>query len=86
MLIFQRTELSLLFFKVTYNQFHLKAMVHPFNNQSDSVAAYEYIANQQATRIQSPKSTFPISCGDRGTGRHSYNLRKLRNKPNYAKI
>ena len=68
--------------EATYNQFHLKAIVHPVNDRSDGVAAYEYVANQQSQQFQRLPSDL-TSSGERGTGRHPYNLRILRYKPMY---
>lgn len=69
--------------EATYNQFHLKAMVYPIDDRGDGVAAYEYVTNQQATQLHPLPSSLPGSFGERGVGRHSYNLRKLRYKPVY---
>jgi hypothetical protein len=74
--------------EATYNQFHMKAIVHPVQDHNDSIAAYDYVANQQALQSQrlpssSGLATSPTSSGGRGTGGHPYNLRKLRNKPLY---
>ena len=71
--------------EATYNQFHLKANVHPVQDRSDGIAAYEYVANQQARQLQRPPSgpAPTSSSGERGTGRHPYDLRKFRSKPVY---
>ena len=70
--------------EATFNQFHLKAVVHPILDRSDCVAAYEYVANRQAIESKRLSSSLPTTfTGERGTGRHSYNLRKLRSKPVY---
>ena len=70
--------------EATFNQFHLKAVVHPIPDRSDCVAAYEYVANRQAIESKRLSSSLPTTfTGERGTGRHSYNLRKLRSKPVY---